>query len=290
MLKLLVLQGVPASGKSTFAKQLAHEDKSYVVVNRDSIRNMSGDYWLPEREEYISSVEYFCVTSALARGYNVIVDATNLNPITIDKWKSVSEKYHAKITYKMFDISFEDAVARDKLRPKPVGEKVIKSFFMKYLPHKILKYNDDRLISLPDYGLPNVYLCDIDGTLALRVNRSPYDFTTVKNDVFDPRMKQVLKNLPKDSQIIFMSGRDGTPQCRKDTEDWLKSNLEMSDIVLLMRTPGDRRGDEIVKKELYNNHIKHRFNVVCVFDDRDKVVKMWRDEGLLCCQVYYGNF
>lgn len=290
MLKLLVLQGVPASGKSTFAKQLAHKDKSYVIVNRDSIRNMSGDYWIPEREEYITSVEYFCVTSALARGYNVIVDATNLNQITIDKWKEVANKYKAKIIYKRFDISFEEAVARDKVRPKPVGEKVIKTFFMKYFPDKILKYNDDRLITLPDLGKPNVYICDIDGTLALRVNRNPYDYTNVKQDVFDPRMKQVLKNLPKDSQIIFMSGRDDTPQCRKDTEDWLKTNLGLSEIVLLMRTPGDKRSDDVVKKEFFENNIKHRFNVVCVFDDRNKVVDMWRKEGLLCCQVYYGDF
>ena len=57
-----------------------------------------------------------------------------------------------------------------------------------------------------------------------------------------------------------------------------------------MREKGDHRGDEIVKKEIYDNQIKPIYDVMCVFDDRDKVVKMWRDEGLLCCQVYYGDF
>ena len=45
MPKMLVLQGVPASGKSTFAKELASRDHSYVIVNRDSIRESRGDYY-----------------------------------------------------------------------------------------------------------------------------------------------------------------------------------------------------------------------------------------------------
>ena len=31
-------------------------------------------------------------------------------------------------------------------------------------------------------------------------------------------------------------------------------------------------------------------DIVCVFDDRDKVVKMWRDNGLTCFQVAEGAF
>ena len=41
MSKLIVLQGIPASGKSTWAKQWAKEyPNSRVVVNRDSLRSM----------------------------------------------------------------------------------------------------------------------------------------------------------------------------------------------------------------------------------------------------------
>ena len=97
MPKLLILQGAPASGKSTFARQLAHEDKSYVIVNRDSIRNSRGDYWIPSQEDYITSIEEFSIKNALGRGYNVIVDATNLNPITINKWKVIADEFNAEI-------------------------------------------------------------------------------------------------------------------------------------------------------------------------------------------------
>lgn len=290
MPKLLILQGAPASGKSTFARQLAHEDKSYVIVNRDSIRNSRGDYWIPSQEDYITSIEEFSIKNALGRGYNVIVDATNLNPITINKWKVIADEFNAEIEFKMFEISFEDAVARDKLRDNPVGEKVIKDFFRKYFPEKLTPFFDDRFILKPDVAASQVVLCDIDGTIALRRGRSPYDQSKVLEDAFDPRMNFLLSSLLEKFQIIFLSGRQDTKQCREDTEKWLKDNLGLSEVTLIMRPEGDFRPDDVVKKELYQKYIKDRYNVVCVFDDRDKVVRMWRNLGLLCCQVYYGNF
>ena len=290
MPKLLILQGAPASGKSTFARQLAHEDKSYVIVNRDSIRNSRGDYWIPSQEDYITSIEEFSIKNALGRGYNVIVDATNLNPITINKWKVIADEFNAEIEFKMFEISFEDAVARDKLRDNSVGEKVIKEFFRKYFPEKLTPFFDDRFILKPDVAASQVVLCDIDGTIALRRGRSPYDQSKVLEDAFDPRMNFLLSSLSEKFQIIFLSGRQDTKQCREDTEKWLKDNLGLSEVTLIMRSEGDFRPDDVVKKELYQKYIKDRYNVVCVFDDRDKVVRMWRNLGLLCCQVYYGNF
>ena len=214
MPKLLILQGAPASGKSTFARQLAHEDKSYVIVNRDSIRNSRGDYWIPSQEDYITSIEEFSIKNALGRGYNVIVDATNLNPITINKWKVIADEFNAEIEFKMFEISFEDAVARDKLRDNSVGEKVIKEFFRKYFPEKLTPFFDDRFILKPDVAASQVVLCDIDGTIALRRGRSPYDQSKVLEDAFDPRMNFLLSSLSERFQIIFLSGRQDTKQCR----------------------------------------------------------------------------
>ena len=57
-----------------------------------------------------------------------------------------------------------------------------------------------------------------------------------------------------------------------------------------MRATGDFRPDSVVKEEIYNNHIKDNYYVAGVFDDRDSVVKLWRDLGLTCFQVYYGDF
>lgn len=44
MSKILVLQGPPASGKSTYARELAEDDWNWVIVNRDSLREGRGLY------------------------------------------------------------------------------------------------------------------------------------------------------------------------------------------------------------------------------------------------------
>ena len=53
MSKILVLQGPPASGKSTCARGLIKNNKEWVIVSRDSIRESRGDYWVPEQEDYV---------------------------------------------------------------------------------------------------------------------------------------------------------------------------------------------------------------------------------------------
>ena len=57
-----------------------------------------------------------------------------------------------------------------------------------------------------------------------------------------------------------------------------------------MRETGDSQPDKIVKRKIYENIIKGRFNVKFVLDDRDQVVRTWRNLGLRCLQVAYGDF
>ena len=130
--KLIILKGVPASGKSTFAREYVKGRRDTIIVNRDSIREMCGDYWMPERENYITSVENFMVEKGLEKGYTVMVDATNLNPKTMRKWRAVAEIHGVELDTKEFRISVEEALKRDNERDRKVGEKVILEFFEKY--------------------------------------------------------------------------------------------------------------------------------------------------------------
>ena len=57
-----------------------------------------------------------------------------------------------------------------------------------------------------------------------------------------------------------------------------------------MRDKGNFEQDEIIKERIFHKEIEPNYNVLAIFDDRDKVVKMWRNLGLLCNQVYWGNF
>ena len=138
------------------------------------------------------------------------------------------------------------------------------------------------------------WLCDIDGTLALRGDRSPFDWARVGEDGANKPVITVARLLAGKSGLIFMSGR--MEQCRGETRLWLHTfvcepSLCTCKMPLVMRKDGDNRPDQIVKRELYERRVQGVYEVEGVLDDRDRVVKMWREElGLTCLQVAPGNF
>jgi predicted kinase len=310
MKKIIVLQGVPASGKSTYAKKLHDEDNSKVIISMDALREARGTYWIPEQEAYINAVEEFQVSQALKQGLTPIIDDTNLNPKTINKWKAIAGALGAEIEFKLIKIDYHTACKRDEERGNKVGKKVITSFFEKYFPEELLKpYERDeytcRNIEEKDPKKLPIIICDLDGTISIMKGRGPFEYNKVHEDLPEWRMVETLKTLSKTYPIIFITGRDGTDECEKLTKEWIYKNFEEEEQryyffngvcyrewnwQLYMRTPDDKRPDYEVKKEIYNNFIKPEYQVINIFEDRDSVVKMWREEGLLCSQVYWGDF
>lgn len=128
-------------------------------------------------------------------------------------------------------------------------------------------------------------IVDIDGTIAMNeTGRDPFDYSLVINDSVDEKVKRVVDVFyTAGCDIIFLTARDDVAD--KDTRLWLEKNKIPYDF-LFMRKTGDRRQDTEMKAEVYNNEIKDKFDVLCVLDDRDRVVDMWRSIGLLCLQVY----
>jgi hypothetical protein len=87
--------------------------------------------------------------------------------------------------------------------------------------------------------------------------------------------------------VIIVSGRDDT--FKDITLKWLTDNGVFVNEIH-MRQAGDKREDSIIKQELFEAHIKDKYNVVFVLDDRNRVVDMWRRNGLKCLQVAEGDF
>lgn len=140
---------------------------------------------------------------------------------------------------------------------------------------------------------PTAIICDLDGTLALLGNRSPYDASSCENDTLNYPIANILEvyahQTLHDIKLILVSGRE--EKYRKPTEAWLKKHNITHYEALYMRQTGDKRKDTIIKKELYKKHIEGAYEILFVLDDRDQVVNMWRqDLGLTCLQVAYGNF
>lgn len=143
-LKLLILRGIPASGKSTFSKKLCKNNPyTWVRVCKDDIRNMCGKYWVPSREKLITSLEESAISEAFSHGYNVVVDATNINSNfqhIIDHIDFVNSDTKIIVEYKNFTIPLYKAIWRDFKRGlfggRKVGYKVIKQFYNKYYENK----------------------------------------------------------------------------------------------------------------------------------------------------------
>lgn len=133
-------------------------------------------------------------------------------------------------------------------------------------------------------------ICDIDGTLANRItDRKPFEWDRVKEDSLIQAVADLLAMFTKNGVLVILfSGRDES--CRNLTQEWLvENNIHYDD--LFMRKAKDNRKDFIVKRELYEEHIKDNYDVWFVLDDRNQVVDMWRKElELPCFQVNYGDF
>ena len=87
--------------------------------------------------------------------------------------------------------------------------------------------------------------------------------------------------------LVFVSGRSDIVRIK--TQRWLAAQGLNYDN-LYMRKAGDHRNDDVIKIEMLAEIRARGFAPVMAFDDRNRVVKAWRDAGIPCAQVREGNF
>jgi len=119
-------------------------------------------------------------------------------------------------------------------------------------------------------------IVDVDGTLSYCGDRSPYDYSKVNEDKVNEVLRYILIGLCEDFRIVILTGRDDDSE--DITVEWLKENRIPFDEIF-MRTTGDKRPDEIVKKEIFDEYLS-KDEIFCVFEDRPKVIRMWKELGL----------
>lgn len=137
---------------------------------------------------------------------------------------------------------------------------------------------------VPDTRLQRAYIIDVDGTLAHNNgHRDWYEYSKVGGDDPDLAVIHVVRALYSyGARIIILSGREDS--CYNECVEWFAQHRVGYD-ELYMRATGDYRQDAIVKTELFDNHIRDRFNVLGVFDDRPQVCRMWRQINVKTFQV-----
>ena len=178
---LYMTGGLPASVKTTAAKAMMALQPGTKRVNKDDLRAMiDGGKWTPHNEQFIIGARNELTRAALIEGYHVIIDDTNLAP-RHEAWAQDMAKFH-KAAFEILDftnISPEECIKRDLVRSNSVGSKVILDMYNRYLKP------EPMVPPAYDPSLPEVILCDIDGTVAQMRGRGPFEWEKVGED--EPR-------------------------------------------------------------------------------------------------------
>ena len=282
MKKVLILQGLPASGKSHFAREiLLKEPGRWVRTNKDLLREMChASYWTKSNEKFIIQIRDETILRALEAGKHVIVDDTNFGRNIEHIKQLVKGKAQVEVNNSFLKVPVEDCIKRDLLRPRSVGKDVIMKMYNDHLrpSEKLIEYNPN---------LSDAIIVDMDGTLAIIDHRNPYDVSCCDLDLPNKPVLETVLKWQSNTTIIIVSGR--TDNGKEKTEIWLKK-YGVNYQHLYMRKTGDMRKDAIIKQEIYNDFIRDKYNILFILDDRQQVVDMWRSLGLTVFQVAEGDF
>lgn len=128
---IVVLVGLPGSGKSTFARQQVRPGVR--VVNRDTIRvHLFGTGYAqsvpdPAREALVTQHEVQQVEAALGDAKDVVVDDTNLTAAARRVWESIGEQTGAQVRMVHMDATLPCVLDRNATRDRVIPDDVIRS-------------------------------------------------------------------------------------------------------------------------------------------------------------------
>jgi predicted kinase len=302
-----VTTGLPASGKSTFAKSMVTESKGATVrVNLDDIRDMMGFghtgtlAWSKELEQTALKFQDEMIVRGIKEGRSVVIDNTHLNKSLPNRYKKL---FDGDVQFFVADFTHVDVatcIARDIERgargQRMAGENVITGMARQLnKPWRLTaEYMNDVTLSplyVPRFSASKAIIFDLDGTMAEHVSRSPYDYSRVLTDRVYPEIRKIVNGYHASGYTaIALSGRPDINNVRKDTEHWLDNN-DVRYHKLYMR-PADQLtvNDADVKQFLFDKYIRDNYDVDFMLDDRNRVVRRMRKLGVKVLQVNDGDF
>ena len=292
MTGLIIMRGLPGCGKSSWARKWVAEDPARrAEINRDHLRRMMHDsvFLGQDTERQVQATRDAMISTLLRRGTSVVSSDTNLPRRVVRDLAKLAVLARAEWRVEdMTDVPLDTCILRNAEREdkEPVPENVIRGFHDRFLTGKFQPVTQEEAAGAGEYGvhpyipdpsLPEAIIVDIDGTVAIHGDRDVYDWTRVHEDrpnravIADAKAMEAMGH-----RVIFMSGR--TDQCRQATEDWLDEHVGLPH-ELHMRKAGDGRADWIVKSELFDEHVRGKYDVTLVLDDRDQVVTPLAGDG-----------
>lgn len=306
--ELILTRGYPASGKTTYAEKWVGDDPDHRVnICNDDVRESLGilPFGNEEEEMSVKRIVDEMVHSSLRSGKSVIISNTNVRNSEVKRFVRIAESHDVSVRIIDFKIDVEEIKKRNRNRDRKVDETVLVNQFIKKFPYDKWTDKDDLIDNCIQYSdseaMENFYpymndpskeraiVVDIDGTLAHHNDiRSPYDLSKVVLDDPDEEVIEVVNCLHEIGyKVIIMSGREDS--CRSETIEWLSIHGVNYDEIH-MRKSKDNRRDWIVKDEMIREYVEGKYYVAFCIDDRNQVVRHYRNMGYKVWQVQDGNF
>jgi predicted kinase len=303
--EVIILRGLPASGKTTWSLNYISEHPEYIRINKDEIRKIiHHDVYSKENEKITLHIRDILINSCLNKGESIIIDDTNLNPFHEQCIRQLVKQYNKEnntniaISIVDFPVSVEECIQRDGDRMCSVGKYVIEKMSKRWdypqkLSHQIPEIDVETF--LKDKRTPCI-IYDLDGTAAITGDRCIYDASNCdKIDRCNNPLQTILQMVKtyydiNDAPIVFIALSGRKEEYRAPTIRFL-DQYSFPYHKLYMRNNDDNRKDSVIKKEIFEKHIAPHYKTLVVFDDRNQVVDMWRNElHIPCFQVNYGDF
>jgi predicted kinase len=280
MPKIILTIGASSSGKTYWAEDFVKNNSNWVNINRDEIRFILFTNGIRSWERYkfnktnenrVTEVQEQLAYDAVITNDDVIISDTNLSEKVRQKWKDWAFAFGYEYEEKIFHESWETLVKRNAQREGGLSESLLWDQYLRFERQfgNILPYADEE-------GLRDTVIVDIDGTIASKGDRSPFDWVKVSEDSPRDVILAMVESLGKKYEhVTFLSGRDGI--CYQQTKDWIDFFLDDTyfEWDLYMRQVGDTRKDWVIKDELYETFVKGQYNVKAVFDDRLQMIRHW---------------
>lgn len=304
-MKVVILCGPPGAGKTTYAVAQCAANPNLVRINKDDLRlellgvtkgqkrdrkevkQTDKNIILPEQELRLAA--------ALQAGKDVIIDDVNLGGGHVERITVLARNLGAEVEVVPINTRLHECLARNAARPD--GERIPDEAVRHWAKEMAKEHPPVFAPVVMDENLPGCIICDLDGTAAIMGDRSPYDASRcdeldecnypvaavvigmwLASRMYLPGKEDAAQPL----DIVYMSGRE--EKDREPTQRFLDKHAFPKG-PLFMRATGDQRKDFIVKGELFDQHIRGKYNVLFCLDDRQQVVDFWRSIGLTVFQV-----
>ncbi len=281
---MIMMRGLPASGKSTQAREIMKESGNFVRLNKDDLRSMlHTGKWSGKKESITKGLEQVMAMYLLETDHNVLIDDTNLFEKDELKWRTVAAEYGADFSVSDCKTDVKECMLRDFLREKKVGANVIWRMALKSGRYKC-------------QGEKGYVLVDIDGTIADISHRRHHVqgekknwgafFADMEDDTVREDVMEIVRKADQEGYELFLvSGRPNT--YRNSTIKWLNDNeIGKYFAGLIMREEFDKRPDTETKLDILK--LFGFDNVAYVIDDRPSVIRMWRENGVKVIDVGGG--